>query len=173
MHRALGRLFWWRKPQPELIRMDHGSTYCHQLARVRRFLTRVEAKENRDGDAYQDDVWAFFQNCWHLKDWVKHDTELSRAARKRDVRRAEKSVKLGVCHDIANGTKHMELARPQAGASHANRNYFLVVGGQNYIDCQIKFGDGARRSAREVAHECLEEWERILTEVGLSLSPPD
>ena len=23
--------------------------------------------------AFQDDMWNFFQACWHVKDWVKHD----------------------------------------------------------------------------------------------------
>jgi hypothetical protein len=25
-------------------------------------------------DSYQDEVYAYFQNCYHLKDWLKNDT---------------------------------------------------------------------------------------------------
>jgi len=26
-----------------------------------------------DDVAFQDDMWNFFQACWHVKDWVRHD----------------------------------------------------------------------------------------------------
>jgi len=56
-------------------------TYHEQLARVRRFLARVENLSvnpkfelpPEKQTEYEDMLYAFFQNCWHLKDWIKHD----------------------------------------------------------------------------------------------------
>jgi hypothetical protein len=45
--------------------------YQDQLARIRRFLARVEnlsVAENQVG--YEDMLFTFFQHCWHLKDWI-------------------------------------------------------------------------------------------------------
>ena len=35
---------------------------------------------SRDSDHYQDEAYAFFQNCYHLKDWLKHDPATSALA---------------------------------------------------------------------------------------------
>ena len=46
--------------------------YMDQLNRVRRMLDRIN-RQDREPIEYGDDIWSFFQNCWHLKDWVKND----------------------------------------------------------------------------------------------------
>jgi hypothetical protein len=48
-----------------------------QVARVERGLTYVCSNRDRELVEYEDDVWNFFQNAWHLKDWVKNDLEVS------------------------------------------------------------------------------------------------
>ena len=46
--------------------------YRDQLDRARRFLDRIEQLAANDVE-FQDMVWAFFQNGWHIKDWVRND----------------------------------------------------------------------------------------------------
>ena len=46
--------------------------YRDQLDRARRFLDRMEAPCSNEVE-FQDMVWAFFQNCWHVKDWIEND----------------------------------------------------------------------------------------------------
>ncbi len=53
-------------------------TYSVQLHRVKRYLQRFEEigsgkAHNQSTPDYDDDVYAFFQNCYHLKDWIKND----------------------------------------------------------------------------------------------------
>lgn len=48
-----------------------------QYERVKRWYQRVEAitfgmAHNKNTDFLQDEVFAFFINCYHLKDWIKH-----------------------------------------------------------------------------------------------------
>ena len=51
--------------------------YRDQLDRARRFLARVEGPHASDVD-FQDMMWACFQNCWHIRDWVENDPLLKR-----------------------------------------------------------------------------------------------
>ena len=54
------------------------NSYLHQLDRARRFLARAEAIEGFADVDFQDVMWAFFQNCWHVKDWVLNDSKPER-----------------------------------------------------------------------------------------------
>jgi hypothetical protein len=47
--------------------------YQEQLSRAKRFLDRME-KLPADQTEYEDMFWAFFQNCWHVRDWIKNDS---------------------------------------------------------------------------------------------------
>lgn len=46
-----------------------------QFDRVQRTFLRVLDNRNRRLPDYEDDVWNFFQNCWHLKDWIRNDKQ--------------------------------------------------------------------------------------------------
>jgi hypothetical protein len=58
-------------PQPPQQAMNDT---LRQFARVERFLTHLKDNRNRVQEEYEDNFWSFFQNCWHLKGWIK--TEL-------------------------------------------------------------------------------------------------
>jgi hypothetical protein len=54
------------------------SSYLEQYKRVKRWHARFAAINNglehtKSSDYYADEVYAFFQNCYHLKDWIKND----------------------------------------------------------------------------------------------------
>lgn len=146
-----------------------GTTgYRAQLDRTRRLLARVLDYQPRSNHIdYQDDVWAFFQNCWHLKDWIKNDTALGPSAKRRIIATCHASTALGaVCRDFANVTKHLKLRRtlpPRAAHAHLNVRMYTV-------DCQIDTPTG-QRSARDVAQECFNEWVQILTAENLPTDP--
>jgi hypothetical protein len=151
-----------------------GATgYRDQLDRTRRFLGRVLA-DCAAGYVidYQDDVWSFFQNCWHVKDWVKNDPLVPQDAKDRVKAAAEASAVLAVCNDMASGTKHLKLHRPVAGAAHSHLT--LSTGGdpRSPIECMIETSSGLR-PAREVAAECVQEWVRILSAEGLATEELD
>jgi hypothetical protein len=152
-----------------------GTGYRSQFDRARRFLDRVQSLEPRRDVDYQDDVWAFFQNCWHVIDWLGHDRLVPRALREQIISEVLVSKMLRVCRDMANGTKHRKLTRrgkkapPRPRAVHLYTSTSIVPGGPTLIDCWIKFPRRKvqLRSAREVATHCLLEWERILNAHGL------
>jgi hypothetical protein len=84
--------------------------YRNQLDRMRRYLGRVLDRERPPYVVdYQDDVWAFFQACWHLKDWMKHDPLVPAEKKQRVIAAAEASKVLAIANDMANSTKHHVL----------------------------------------------------------------
>src|SRR5260370_25070811 len=62
--------------------------HMEQFERTKRWLERVKSQIRREhhdaievisfdeAELFFDDVHAFFQNCWHMKDWIKHDDSL-------------------------------------------------------------------------------------------------
>jgi len=141
--------------------------YRDQLDRVWRFLERVEAPGPRSDVYYQDDVWAFFQNCWHLKDWLLNDPRMSPTVRAQIKVAVGESSCLMICSDITNGTKHYLLQDPRVGARHSHTDSRIAPGEETIVDCFIELQDGTRLSARKIARECLAEWERILKQLNL------
>jgi hypothetical protein len=101
-------------------RAGHAA-YRDQLDRARRFLDRMERPvDSMDDDGmtdvdFQDMVWAFFQNCWHVKDWLDNDESVSRATRSHIVKLARASVTLKVCEQLCNGTKHTSVKSERSG----------------------------------------------------------
>ena len=161
---------------PTVVTSTAGYTgYRDQLDRVRRLLDRVEAAADVDWGTefnehdFQDDVWNLFQACWHVKDWVKHDPLVPQPMKDAIKLQAESNSLLLMCHDICNGTKHLKLTTPRGGgaryeSTESIRESGFVVG----VDCWIDDGTGTRVSGKDLARNCLAEWERILQSHGLA-----
>jgi hypothetical protein len=100
--------------------------YLEQYRRVCRAESRVLKLANalttnggstEDHLEYEDAVIAFFQHAWHLKDWIRNDPSISVPLNGSVLSRFESDIALGVCADIANGTKHFLLTRRRLGAA--------------------------------------------------------
>src|ERR1041384_6786560 len=89
-----------------------------QFERMTRWAKRVEtisAERQQKGDLHsqQDYIYAFFQNCYHLRDWLLK----SRVVAKTDLDDLfRQHVELQICRDVCNGTKHMEIDRASVDA---------------------------------------------------------
>ena len=97
---------------------------------------------------FQDMVWAFFQNCWHVKDWVWNDPIVPQVTKDAVSAMAHSSVVLKVCQEMCNGTKHLAARR---GASHDSIDTTIVPGGETINECVIDRGDGELVSGRMLA----------------------
>lgn len=53
----------------------------------------------------------FFQNCWHLKDWIKYDDSISSIVKGSIESDVAKFLSLRICVDLCNRSKHSELTR--------------------------------------------------------------
>jgi hypothetical protein len=131
---------------------------------VHRWHGRVQALGRRraahgDMEAEHDFVYAFFQNCHHLRHWLEADGAASGAELDRFI---GAHPELRLCRDICNGTKHLRLSRPSLDADfsigreyvpahgpgarpHVNETWFVIAGGE-------------KRDLFELADRCLALW---------------
>lgn len=142
--------------------------YKEQLDRVRRYLVRIQQHDRPHAD-YDDDMWSFFQHCWHLKDWLKNDLAVAEPTRKAVETVVATSPDLLICADLANATKHLQLDRSRAGAKHSHKNYLIVVGHSSKVEYFIDTGSNTKIDGVLLAKSCVAEWERILTSFGLAI----
>jgi hypothetical protein len=144
--------------------------YQQQLARVERFLQRILAPTT-DRKEYEDFLWAFFQNCWHLRDWIKNDTSIRK--RKRDVILPiiHKSKILAICQCLANRSKHYRLdGRSPRHAKMVGGISLTIEDSQSAedavtssVDYIIRVGKKTR-PALPFAQDAVSEWRNILHE---------
>ena len=90
-------------------------TRQYQYRRVQRALSKLEQGGNVYDIHVVDD--AFFESCWHLKDWIRNDCTLSQSTRHAIVQEAEKTESLNFCADLANRSKHFKLKHERKGAT--------------------------------------------------------
>jgi len=96
-------------PPPELPWSWHKSLgWRGQLARVQRWQTRLH--ETQVIDDAEDYSIAFFQGCYHLRDWVLFDQAMPRPAV--DLL-FNNHAELRICGDLCNATKHRQLSFPK------------------------------------------------------------
>lgn len=151
--------------------------YMEQLERVRRFLQRVEVLVGRNSETYQDDLWSFFQNAWHLKDWIKNDSSIPQAVRDQVVSDAEAERSLQICADLCNRSKHLQLNRSRHDAD-VNPGHNITVfpssaGRSDSRDSQythnIVLPDATRKIPQDLCRQIVDDWTRILSANGLAV----
>ena len=142
-------------------------SYRDQFRRVKRYLIRIE-NQNRDSTEYDDDLWSFFQNCWHLKDWIKSDSERPSNLSSRKIEKiVHAHPNIVICGDLATRTKH---ARCEKGAAEfTQRNVTVNLGNPTTSTSEhiVTLKDGTKVVALEVARKAVEEWHDIFTTHGL------
>ena len=149
--------------------------YTEQYFRVQRWFKRLEEihngrVHNRDSHYYQDVAYAFFLNCFHLKDWLVESGAIAESEVKQFI---DSNKEMGVCHALCVGSKHLIIRNPSIDSSVTikNRNILLGLGGTIPIiavDYVIE-ASGIKYSAYNLAKQCVELWDRFLNEHGLNI----
>jgi hypothetical protein len=146
---------------------DWFEGWTGQYRRMLRWRDRTtEAIRGGDADTIYDFTYAFFQSCYHLRDWLRADGAASKS--ELDDLFAS-SIELRLCRDICNATKHLQYdhpsldPRPRIGrewdpSSKTWHGWYL------YSD--------ERRSITDLAHGCIAIWDKFLTSKGLASAGP-
>jgi hypothetical protein len=170
--------------------MQAQSKHVEQLNRVERWYKRFEEIDsgtihNRPSEYYQDDVYSFFQNCHHLKDWIKNDTNVTLPNKGQVVEdHVSGNDDLKLCADICNGTKHLKLIDPKTRKPKSRTGkqpefikaeYGLHIGGSlNFGSSQapetpttlsVRYTIDAAAGpvdAFELATRCIDSWKRFV-----------
>jgi hypothetical protein len=142
-----------------------------QYDRARRWLERLDGiavKRRFTGDSLADHdfIYAFFQNCHYLREYL-----IAFGAVTVDELDAlyNGSVELRFCRDICNATKHVEISRAPAESSFVSffREYdhFHIPGPLDdpYAAHQtnVRVGD-AKMDVYELARRCMTTWDTFL-----------
>jgi len=147
--------------------------WTSQFERLLRALHRVE---HADGDATArlDDLYSFFQNCWHLKDWIQNDGSVPKATRDAILREVKTTESLLICADIANGSKHLVLKRARKGASIFRTKVSTVdVKTGRVLSEEDVFGISWRQGVPqphgivELARKAVDDWRTMIKKHGL------
>ena len=144
-----------------------------QFERASRSFDKLVNNRNRDLVHYEDDVWHFFQDCWHLKDWIKHDNQISQTYRDSVEIDANRSEALRICADLANRSKHLNLTNRRLDANVSKRNLTINVGppgeGSGEYNFVVLLEDGREMDAIAVAEDAMKEWRRLLGVYGVAV----
>jgi hypothetical protein len=164
--------------------------YQEQLARVRRWLTRVENSSvnprlelpPKKQTEYEDMLFAFFQNSWHLKDWIKNDAAAPRTLAQPIEQLCAQYPSLQMCADVANGTKHLRL-KPSSSRVGGKvvpeimvrlTDSFVTGESTSQVRYAYKITDDAGNSfdALTVARGAIRDWQTLITSNGEQSKPP-
>jgi hypothetical protein len=115
---------------------------------------------------HSDIVYAFFQNCYHLRDWVVHDHLKSDIEVKAFVERIEW---MKICHDICNGGKHFLLGKSKGESDIEETPRFRQIENGNVKEIRFNFTIADQRSILPIeytplslATECMKAWNNFL-----------
>ncbi len=145
--------------------------YWEQYRRIKRIYRHLKSSNDgrihiQDSANYQDEMYAYFTACYHLKDWIINDPN------KRIPKNVETFINenkpLQIAGDICNGFKHFNLKAPRFGSGARVANSVIGVSlGAPYPEINIKFlisADDGNYDAFDVASKCLDIWTDFLIE---------
>ncbi len=147
--------------------------YLEQYERLQRSYDRFREINSRLADKVSSDydVYAFFMHCYHLKDWIKNDASVKSRMPNlgTDVEQfINESEALGLCADLCNSLKRLELDRSHSSAPRifGRRRYHfeLNIGSRSSIKLQwlVERNNKPPIDAFELATECIAEWDKFL-----------
>jgi hypothetical protein len=142
------------------------TTWRAQFQRLKRTFDKV-CGAYRSSIEYEDDLHHFFQDCWHLKDWIKNDPTTS--ASKTIEHEVDAEQALRIAADLANGGKHLARTTHRVGAYVTSSSVTVHLGQNKPIDTvyTVTLEDGSTCTAEALVTECFEAWSRVLSRLGL------
>lgn len=146
--------------------------YRQQLERLERKYNKLANKRNFVNDKniteIQDLILSFFQDCWHLGDWVIKSTDVDKSSLEDFL---VNSLELQICREVCNTSKHLFLDRhtQKNGARLANfQNVDLpiaLVREYNPEGDRLNFlirGNNGKYDAFDLAKNCLIQWKNFI-----------
>lgn len=150
-------------------------SYIEQYERVKRYYQRFEELDegkphDKKTEYYIDDIYAFFINCYHLKDWILHDVNLPSTKRDSVEDYITNSKPLSLSADICNAKKHMVLDYSRSGKfpETGPKGFSLTLGSAHptiKVKMSVVLSDQTTLDAFGLATNCVKEWERFLSDL--------
>ena len=137
-----------------------------QFQRLERWCQRVD--ETTTKEDLSDFIFTFFQNCFHLKDWLKKTGEVP----EEDLDKlTSNNIELQICRDICNATKHFSVVSPcQKFEVSFVQEYCPKFTGGGWFGGDARLivvTDEKNYDAKELMHKCLKIWKEFLLAKGV------
>jgi hypothetical protein len=139
-----------------------------QYELMKRSYARL-SKTHASSIEYDDDLQHFFQDCWHLKDWIKNDTSVTKGLKDAIEGEVKAHKSLRIAADIAIGCKHLSRTTNREGAYVTSKSVIAHLGQARGVDVfhTITLDDGSTLSAQDVARDAFRAWDAVLRNCGL------
>ena len=159
----------------ELVQTQHQ--WRDQWDRTLRWFGRVQRIKDASlkRELYQDDfdvVIAFFQNCYHVRDWLSSSRP---ELQPRLTAFFRQHFEMGACRDLCNGFKHKNLTSATHDPDfnlYREYDYFEIMA--DSAACPYKyravFADGndiRKFDLFDLVEQCMTLWRGFLRENGL------
>lgn len=138
-----------------------------QYDRLQRSFARV-SQPYRSSVEYGDDLQHFFQDCFHLKDWIKNDPALGGATEIEAAFQAERPLRIAA--DLANAAKHLARTQHREGAYVTSTNVTVCLCQSKPADIEfiVTLADGTTCVAQNVVNEAMSSWATVLALLGMN-----
>ncbi len=146
--------------------------HVEQFERVKRWYERF--KQIHDGappgvapstEYYLDDVYAFFLNCFHLKDWIIQDNTVPKSTSSIVEGFISRSTSLSICADLCNSIKHLSLTQPPRTGKvpQWGPRFKAVIGNGSTIAVEYSIITASGPiDAFDLATKCVDEWKQFI-----------
>ncbi len=143
--------------------------YDRMLRWHNRFATIAQGRAHDSAsDNYVDEIYAFFLNCYHLKDWIKHDPAAPGTAQQAIEGYVSANRSLRLCADICNSLKHLRLTSSRSGENptFGQKHFALSLEPGQPTTISLKYEVDTTAGpvdAFQLATECVAAWDGFLT----------
>lgn len=154
-----------------------ASKYREQYDRMKRWLDRFEIldtgrQHNVSSDNYIDEIYAFFMNCYHLKDWLKQDVSVPETIQQCVENHINQNRALTLCADLCNSLKHLVLSsrrKSDEDPTFGKKGFSLELGaGPAMIALKYQVETtGEPIDAFQLASDCVDAWDDFLKKHNL------
>ena len=144
-----------------------------QFRRLERSFEKVLDTRNRDPVEYEDDVWCFIHNCWHLKDFMRTDGKsLHKNVRKRVETDVNSFWKLVLIGDLADRNRHLKINERETDEDVQNRELRIISlkgSGEGNGDITLIITDDMKLEypVRDLAKDTMRIWHTLFKLYGL------
>lgn len=157
--------------------------FLDQYERMIRFRERLNDFTGTQ-KRYEDDMWAFFQSAYHLKDWIKNEFDNHFKDDIEDYINEGCFIKIAA--DLANRSKHLKLTSIRGGDADINRNDIVVQVPLAELNlCPVEVTSILNKTTLETTHtmkyyvnitggldfECLDLADKIINEWDAYIKP--
>lgn len=161
--------------------MTNKGNYQEQFERMMRWYRRFEDIKLRRYKPFpdeldpqevffqvSDEIYAFFLNCYHLKDWIKNDDTVSQTAKKHVAKFIDDNECLRICADICNSIKHLKLDKKHRNSEDValESALWISVGtASKFIHIKptiTNLTTQVEQDAFTLASDCVQKWQEFI-----------